>query len=86
MKTLTASQARIPTEAFNRVIYKGERIRIQHRSAGSAVLISEDDLKLIEQMEDLLDAAEAEKASKEFLESGEPSIPYEKIRKELGLA
>lgn len=83
MKTLTASQARIPAKAFRRVVDRGERVRIRHRSAGTVVLISENDLKLIEQAEDLLDAADAEKASREFQESGETSIPYEFIRQKL---
>ncbi len=86
MDTLKASEARIPTDAFNRVLYNGERIRIRHRSAGTVVLISEKDLKFLEELEDRLDAEEARNALKEFRESGEESIPYEKASRDLGLA
>jgi len=83
MKTLKASQTRIPAEVFRRVVDRGERVRIRHRSSGTAVLVSESDIKLIEQAEDLLDAVDAEKASREFIESGEVATPYESIREKL---
>lgn len=85
MFTLKASQARIPTEAFNRVIYNRERIRIQHRSAGSAVLVSEEDAALLEELEDRADVEAARKALRRMRKRGEKPIPYEEARKQLGL-
>ncbi len=40
---------------------------------------------LAERLEDLEDAYEADKAYKEFLESGEEAIPLEQVRRNLGL-
>lgn len=85
MTTLNASQARIPTKAFNNVVYKGERIRIKRRSGETVVLISEEDLALLEAMEDQLDIQEAKKRLAESEAKGEKSIPWETIKKELGL-
>ncbi|HNT36635.1 MAG TPA: hypothetical protein PKH07_16730 [bacterium] len=85
MTTLKASQARIPTEVFNRVVYKGEAIRVEHRSAGALFLISEDEYKAFRDWEDMMDLKAFRKAKKEFLESGEKAIPWSQAKKELGL-
>jgi len=85
MYTLKASTARIPTEAFNRVVYNGERIRIQHRSAGSVVLVSEEDAKLLEDLENRRDAEDADRAMRDYLASGKPAIPWEQAKADLGL-
>jgi len=50
MTTLSASQARIPTDVFNRVAYSSEVVRVEHRSSKRSVyLISEADRDLLEQ-------------------------------------
>jgi PHD/YefM family antitoxin component YafN of YafNO toxin-antitoxin module len=85
MAELNASQARIPTKAFNSVLYKGERIRIRRRDGEAVVLISEDDLKLLEAYEDFLDAQAAERALAEMEARGEKPIPWEIAKKEAGL-
>jgi hypothetical protein len=85
MTTLAASKARIPPDAFNRVVYKGERLRIKHRSGATAVLISEVELERIERLgreEEDRDDLELIREAKS--ESGR-SVPYNKVRKELGL-
>ena len=43
------------------------------------------DLDFLEAIEDQLDAAEYERAKAEFERSGEPAIPWEKVKSELGL-
>ena len=42
MTTLRASQTRIPPDAFNRVAYQGERVRIDRRGGKPVYLICED--------------------------------------------
>ena len=73
-------------KALDRAAQNGERIVIQRRGKDVAALVPLEDLKLLEEFEDRLDAQEAERAMREFEESGEQAIPYEQVRKELGLA
>lgn len=86
MTTLNASKARIPTDAFNRVVYNGERVRIAHRNGRAAILVSEDDLKLIETIEDLLDLQAAEQALADMKARRKKSIPWEKVKERLALS
>jgi cytochrome c553 len=51
----------------------------------AVVLISEDDLKLLEAYENLLDARAAEQALAEMEARGEKPIPWEIVKKEAGL-
>jgi len=82
VKTLKASQARIPMKEFSRVACGAEHIRIQHRSAGSVVLISEDEFRAFQEWEDAVDVFEAKNALEEFQQSGEAPIPWEQVKKE----
>lgn len=86
MEEMTASQARenLP-EALNRVAYGGDRIRIKRRGKVLAALVSAEDLKLLEELEDRYWAREAEKALEEFKKSGEKAIPWEEVKASLGL-
>jgi PHD/YefM family antitoxin component YafN of YafNO toxin-antitoxin module len=81
MNRLTASRTRIPTDAFNRVAYKGERIRVERRGGPSVVIISEEDAALLEALEDRLDLEEARKA----LAKGRKPVAWEKAKAALGL-
>lgn len=85
MTTLKASQTRIPPDAFNRVAYNHERIRVERRGGKPVVLVCEEDLTLLEELEDRYWAEEGQKALEEFKESGQRAVPLEKIKKELGL-
>ena len=85
MTTLNASQARIPPKAFNKVAYKGERIKIKRRGGETIVLVSEEDLALLETMEDQFDNQEADRILAEMEAKGEKPIPWETVKKELGL-
>lgn len=84
MTTLKASQTRIPPDAFNRVAYKGERVRIERRGGRPVYLISEEDLSLLESLEDRYWAEEGARALKEFEETGKKSVPWDKVKAELG--
>jgi PHD/YefM family antitoxin component YafN of YafNO toxin-antitoxin module len=85
MSTLKASATRIPPDAFNRVAYQRERVRIERRGSKPVYLVSEEDLELLEKLEDRYWAEEGRKALEEFRKSGQKAIPWEKVKAELGL-
>jgi PHD/YefM family antitoxin component YafN of YafNO toxin-antitoxin module len=85
MTTLKASKTRIPPDAFNRVAYQRDRIRIERRGGRPVYIVSEEDLELLEKLEDIYWAEEGRKAIAEFKRSGSKPVPWEKIRKRLGL-
>ena len=62
MTTFKSSEARTEwAEMLNRVGYGGERIAIERRGKPVAVLISPEDAKLLEAIEDRIDVREARK-------------------------
>ncbi|MFB3891965.1 MAG: type II toxin-antitoxin system Phd/YefM family antitoxin [Phycisphaerae bacterium] len=82
MTALTVSKARTEfAEIVNRVAYGGERITINRRGKAAAVLVSVEDAKLLESLEDAIDTEAARKALKE---RGKP-IPLALLKKRLGL-
>ena len=85
MITLAASEARIPAKAFNKVVYGGERLRVEHRTGGVVAIISLEDLELLEYLEDQLDIQEAEAALARMKERGEEPVPLEDVKARLGL-
>jgi len=85
MTVLKASETRIPPDAFNRVAYQHERVRIDRRGGRPVFLVSEEDLELLEKLEDRFWAEEGRQALAEFKRSGQKAIPLEKVRKRLGL-
>ena len=85
MTSLKASETRIPPDAFNRVAYQRERIRIERRGGKPVFLVSEEDLDLLEKLEDRYWAEEGRRALEEFERSGRKAIPWEKIKERLRL-
>lgn len=85
MTTLKASDTRIPPDAFNRVAYQRERVRIERRGGKPVFLVSEEDIELLEQLEDRYWAEEGRKALEEFKKSGQKPIPWQKLKERLGL-
>ena len=82
MTRLSVSQARLALpDTINRVSYGGERIIISRNGRDAAALVSLGDLRLLEEMEDRLDAEEAKRRL-----AGEKPVPYKKARKEMGLS
>ena len=53
------------SDALNRVAYSGERIVLMRRGKGVAALVSMDELRLLEELEDQADLRAALKARKE---------------------
>lgn len=73
-------------EILNRVAYRGERIVLHRRGKEAAALVPVEDLRLLEELEDRIDAQEAKTVLAEMEAKGEKPIPYEQVRRELGLA
>ena len=85
MTVLKASKTRIPPDAYNRVAYQRERVRIERRGGKAVFLVSEEDLETLEKLEDQYWAAEGRKALEEFNRSGQKTIRWEDIKKRLRL-
>ena len=83
MTRLKASETRIPPDTFNRVAYKGERIRVERRGGASVVLISQEDADLLEELEDRYWAETADKALAAMTTEGERPVPLEELKKKL---
>ena len=82
MERLAAGQARDNfSDTLNRVAFGGERIVLHRRGKEVAAIISLEDLALLEQLEDKWDVETASKV----LQEAHELIPYEQVRKELGL-
>jgi prevent-host-death family protein len=62
-----------------------ERVVLTRRGKPVAALVPIEDLSFLEAIEDQLDAEEFQRAKEEFERSGEPSIPWEKVKADLGL-
>jgi prevent-host-death family protein len=83
MTRLRASKARAQfSDTINRVAYRGERIVLHRRGKDLVAVVPLSDLAALEKLEDQLDLEAAKKA---LAEAGE-RIPYEQVRRELGLA
>jgi PHD/YefM family antitoxin component YafN of YafNO toxin-antitoxin module len=80
-----ATQKRQETfsHSLTRVVTKRERVVVHRRGKAVAALIPLEDLALLEELEDRLDVEEAERR---LADPNEVPIPYEQVRKELGLA
>jgi len=85
MKTLKASETRIPPDAFNRVAYQGERVRVDRRDGKSVYLVSEEDLDLLSRLEDTYWSEEGDRELTEFRRGGGAAVPFSELRKKLGL-
>jgi PHD/YefM family antitoxin component YafN of YafNO toxin-antitoxin module len=78
MTRLPASQL---SQAVDLLMHEGERVLIERDGSPIAALVSVEDLALLEELED---AADVEAARAALAEPGE-NIPYEQVRRELGL-
>jgi len=69
------------SDAISRVAYKGERILVRRSGKDVVAIVSIEDLATLEAMEDHRDI----EAARAALAESDERIPYEKIRRELGL-
>ena len=82
MTTLNITEIRDNlSEAISRVAYKGERILVRRSGKDMVAIVSIEDLAAIEALEDQRDIEAADAA----LAESDERIPYEKVRRELGL-
>jgi len=66
-------------ETVNRVQYRGERVVLQRHGRPVAALVSVEDLRLLEALEDRLDAEEIERV---LADPTEEWVPWEQVRAE----
>jgi prevent-host-death family protein len=82
--TLNSTEARERmADVLNRVAYAKDRVRITRRGKEVAAVVPIEDLELIERLEDEIDIREAKKALADVRKHG--TIPWEKVKKDLGL-
>jgi prevent-host-death family protein len=82
MRVTTTVARKNFTGTLERVVRKGERIMLQRGGKDVAAIVSVEDLELLEELEDRRDVEDARAALRE----AGPSIPYEQVRRELGLS
>ncbi len=81
MTSITVTEAREGlADLLNEVAFAKKRIAITRRNKDVAVLVCVEDVALLEQLEDRMDIEAARQAIKEG-----GSIPWSKLRKQLGL-
>lgn len=79
-RKVTTSTARTEfADILNRAAYAGERVILHRHKKPVAAVVPIEDLEILEQIEDRADLDEVRKRLKE------PTIPWSKIKKELGL-
>ncbi len=82
MTRISISSAREElADALNRVAYGGERILIHRRGKNVAAVVSVEDLKLLERLEDKIDLDLAREALADVKKHG--TIPWKELKKEL---
>ncbi len=69
-------------ETLNRVAYGKERVVIDRHGKALVAMVPIEDLRFLEELEDRLDV----EAAKKILAESDERIPYEIVRKALGLA
>jgi prevent-host-death family protein len=79
-RKVTSSTARSEfADVVNRAAYAGERVIVHRRKKPVAAVVPLADLELLEQLEDRIDLEDVRKRL------NEPTVPWTKIKKDLGL-
>ncbi len=85
MTHLRASKARKDfSDTINRVAYSGERIVLERHGKPVVAIVPVADLELLEKLEDRMDLEVARAALADVKKHG--TVPWEKIKADLGLA
>jgi len=72
-------------DLLEHVVRRKERVLLTRRRKPVAALVPIEDLSFLEAIEDQLDSEEFQRAKEEFERSGEPTIPFEQVIRELGI-
>ena len=72
------------SDTLDRVVDKGERIILHRQGKNVAALIPLEDLALLEEREDRLDAEDFRAAKEEWEREGRQTTPLDEVVKELG--
>ena len=73
------------SDTLDRVVAKGERIILHRQGKNVAALIPVEDLALLEELEDRLDAEDFREAKEEWERDGRKTIPLEEVVRDLGI-
>ncbi|MBI5487436.1 MAG: hypothetical protein HY905_08900 [Deltaproteobacteria bacterium] len=86
MTRAAASEECADLETAKAAARKGRPAFIREKGRRAFVLLTARRFRsLLERLEDLEDAADADRAIRDFEASGEKAIPWEQVRRELGL-
>ena len=86
MSEVRASEARESfPELVNRAAYGRERVIIVRRGKRLAAVVPVEDVDLLEALENRMDAEDLRRALRDAKRRGEKPIPWEKVKKDLGL-
>ena len=72
-------------DLLERAVKHKDRVVLTRRGNPVAALVPIEDPNFLEAIEDQLDAEEFQRAKEEFERSGEPTIPWERIKAALDL-
>jgi PHD/YefM family antitoxin component YafN of YafNO toxin-antitoxin module len=85
-RTTTTEEGRDVADAM-KAVRRGRPVYIRRQGRKAYVLLSVRRFhRMLERLEDLEDAADADRPRREFEASGARAIPWERIKRELGLA
>lgn len=73
-------------DPINRVMYQGERIVLERHGKGVAALVSLEDLKTLEALEDAADVKAARRALAAIKSGKRKPVPWEQAKAELRAA
>tara|TARA_B100000614_G_scaffold252957_1_gene266274 strand:- start:446 stop:706 length:261 start_codon:yes stop_codon:yes gene_type:complete len=82
MLYLSVSETRIPPKVFNTVVYKGDWAKISKRGGEAVYLVSEDDIRLLEEIEDRRLAELGEEALEKHRSAGGETVSWEALKGE----
>jgi prevent-host-death family protein len=82
MHTVPISEARDNlADLGNRAAFRGERIVVERRGKNLFAIVPVEDAELLERLEDEADI----RLAREALKEKGPNVPWEKLKKDLGL-
>jgi PHD/YefM family antitoxin component YafN of YafNO toxin-antitoxin module len=84
-RAATQKTHRTVANSLTRVVTRRERVVVHRRGKAVAALIPLEDLALLEELEDQRDVEEYQAAKAEWERDGRKTVPWAKIKADLGL-